>query len=213
VFIAGIVMGKAWGSEVQSREEKFELKRQAVLRTAAALFRSKGVQNTALSDVADALNVSKPTVYYYFRNKDEVLLALIEGAVAQFGDGQAHPQDYPLAAGISNTARLERFLRRAMRILFDELGTHFPIWLPHLLEGDKRAQLLAIGSPVDGIAEKILREGIADGSFAPSNVIATYRFVIGALRYIPVWQKDHSLTPVEITEEFVSFVMRSVRPD
>jgi len=205
-------MGRAWGSEVQSREEKFELKRQAVLRTAAALFRSKGVENTALSDVADALNISKPTIYYYFRSKDDVLLALIEEAVAQFADAEAHAEDYPLAPGVSNVARMERFLRRSMRILFDEIGTSFPTWLPHLLDGDKRAQLVAIGKPVDETAEKILRDGIADGSFAPSNVTATYRFVIGALRYIPVWQNEHGFTPAEITEEFVAFVMRSVRP-
>lgn len=204
-------MNRAWGSEVQSREEKFELKRQAVLRTAAALFRSKGVENTALSDVADALNVSKPTIYYYFRNKDEVLIALIEAAVAQFGDAENHPEDYPLAEEVSSYERLERFLRRAMRILFDEIGTAFPIWLPQLLDGDKRSQLVIIGKPVDEAAEKILADGIADGSFERSNATATYRFIIGALRYIPVWEREHNLSPTEITEEFVSFVMRSVR--
>ena len=98
--------GRAWGAEIQSREEKFEIKRQAVLRAAASLFRDKGTERTTLSDIADVLHVSKPTVYYYFRNKEEVLLALIEAAVSEFTDPALHPEDYPLAPNTSGADRL-----------------------------------------------------------------------------------------------------------
>jgi AcrR family transcriptional regulator len=182
-----------------------------VLRTAASLFRSKGIENTTLSDVADMLHVSKPTVYYYFRNKEEVLLAIIETAVAGFMDSAVHPGDHPLAPGLTGAERFERFIRRALRILFSELGSSFPGSLPSLLDGDRRAQFLAAGKPVDEMAENILRDGIADGSFEPCNITATYRFVIGALRYIPVWQHDQKLTPEDIAEAFVLFVMRALK--
>lgn len=203
--------GRAWGAEIQSREEKFEIKRQAVLRAAASLFRDKGTERTTLSDIADVLHVSKPTVYYYFRNKEEVLLALIEAAVSEFTDPALHPEDYPLAPNTSGADRLERFVRRAMRILFGEIGSSFSASLPGILEGERRAQFLAVGKPIDEMAEKILRDGIADGSFEACNITATYRFVIGALRYIPVWQKDQKMSPEEIADAFVLFVIRSVK--
>jgi AcrR family transcriptional regulator len=203
--------GRAWGAQIQSREEKFELKRQAVLRTAAGLFRTKGVENTTLGDVAEVLHVSKPTVYYYFRNKEEVLLALVEAAVAEFVDPALHPDDYPLVPGASGADRFERFVRRAMRILFGELGSSFPASLPKMLDGERRNQFLAAGKPVEDMAEEILNEGIEDGSFEPCNIAATYRFVIGAIRYIPVWQREIGMAPQDIADAFVPFVMRSLR--
>lgn len=203
--------GKAWGAQIQSPEEKFALKRQAVLRTAASLFRRKGVENTTLGDVAGELNVSKPTVYYYFRNKDDVVIALIEAAVADFCDPDRHPQDYPLAPGLSCSEQFERFVRRCLRILLGELGESFPLWLPNLLEGEKRAQFIAAGKPVDDMAEAILQTGMREGVFASCDSGAVYRFVLGALLYIPVWQKDRKTPSDAIADAFVAFAMRSIR--
>ena len=40
----------------------------AVLRTAAQLFNERGFHATSLDDIAERLNVSKPTLYYYIEN-------------------------------------------------------------------------------------------------------------------------------------------------
>src|SRR5688572_25248719 len=71
-------------------------KRDAVLRVAAEAFCENGVRSTSLEDIAERLNVTKPTLYYYFRNKDEILaecvrigLEMIDGAVAEAtGEGR-----------------------------------------------------------------------------------------------------------------------------
>ena len=61
-----------WSSASQ-REREREAKREAVLRTAARLFNAKGYHATSLDEVATALQVTKPTIYHYFSNKDEIL--------------------------------------------------------------------------------------------------------------------------------------------
>src|SRR3954452_25233951 len=49
-------------------------KREAILRTAVQLFLERSYGRTSLNDIADKLNITKPALYHYFRNKDEILL-------------------------------------------------------------------------------------------------------------------------------------------
>jgi AcrR family transcriptional regulator len=50
-----------------------------VLDKAAALFASKGFASTSLKDVADAVGLSRSSIYYYYPNKDALLSELIQG--------------------------------------------------------------------------------------------------------------------------------------
>src|ERR1700754_618110 len=50
-----------------------EQRKSAMLRAAAAAFNRKGFANTMMEDIASALGVSKPTLYRYFKSKDDVL--------------------------------------------------------------------------------------------------------------------------------------------
>ena len=49
-------------------------KREAVLQTAAQLFLEKSYGRTSMNDVAERLKITKPALYYYFENKEEILL-------------------------------------------------------------------------------------------------------------------------------------------
>src|SRR3982750_910217 len=51
-----------------------ETKREAVLQTAAQLFLEKSYGRTSMNDVAERLNITKPALYHYFTNKEDILL-------------------------------------------------------------------------------------------------------------------------------------------
>ena len=48
-------------------------KREAVVRAAAKAFNRNGYHNTSLDDIAAALEVTKPTLYYYVKSKEQLL--------------------------------------------------------------------------------------------------------------------------------------------
>lgn len=54
---------------------------QRVLEAALDLFSEHGFAGTSLQDIADRLGVTKAAVYYHFRSKDDLLLALVEPAI------------------------------------------------------------------------------------------------------------------------------------
>lgn len=45
-----------------------------IRHTASDLFNKKGFHATSLDEVADRIGISKPSIYYYYKNKSELLL-------------------------------------------------------------------------------------------------------------------------------------------
>src|ERR1700761_3629733 len=139
---------RRWGEAVPNREEQFELKRAAVLRTAARLIRRRGYENVSLGDIADELHIAKPTVYYYFKNKDELVRELITLSLSAFLDAANYQSDYPLAEGLTGAQRLERFIRRAVRIVLEDVGSSLVTTPSQFLEAGTREQLNTESLPV-----------------------------------------------------------------
>jgi AcrR family transcriptional regulator len=54
-----------------------------VLAAALELFATQGVSGTSLQMIADHLGVTKAAVYYQFHAKEDIVLAVVEGAVEQ----------------------------------------------------------------------------------------------------------------------------------
>lgn len=51
---------------------------QEIYLLAAQMFVEKGVESTSLSDLANALNITKAGLYYYFESKQELVYRIVE---------------------------------------------------------------------------------------------------------------------------------------
>ena len=69
-------------------KSKKQALRRTVLEAAAELFAHRGFGGTNLQDIADALELSRPALYYYFKSKEEMLSSLLE-EVTVFSGRQA----------------------------------------------------------------------------------------------------------------------------
>lgn len=58
--------------------------RQRLLDAALQLFSSKGYAATSVRELVEAAGVTKPVLYYYFKNKEGLYLALMEDALGDF---------------------------------------------------------------------------------------------------------------------------------
>ena len=54
-------------------DTRFRLKRNRMLKAAARCFNIKGYSGTSLKDVADLLGLTDAALYYYVRNKQELV--------------------------------------------------------------------------------------------------------------------------------------------
>lgn len=65
----------------RGRAPGFESQREEILDAAARLFAAQGYPGTSMNAVAEACQVSKPTLYHYVRDKHELLMQICESHV------------------------------------------------------------------------------------------------------------------------------------
>jgi len=69
------------------RERQKEQRRASILDAALALFDANGYNATTVEQIAASAGVSAPTVFNYFGNKQEILLALLDRAAGAEDEG------------------------------------------------------------------------------------------------------------------------------
>jgi AcrR family transcriptional regulator len=55
----------------------------AILRTAEELLANRSFDEISIEDLASGAGISRPTFYFYFATKDDVLLALLDGVISE----------------------------------------------------------------------------------------------------------------------------------
>lgn len=102
-------------TRVERRIEEFKSR---VVRAAAELFATRGIEATKLDDICDAADVAKRTLSNHFATKAEIVDAVADGAVSHM-------------VSVVDTARREgTTTRERIARLFDALQSgHAPEWL------------------------------------------------------------------------------------
>jgi len=58
------------------KEKEKEFKQQYIIESAMKLFEENGFENTTMAEIAEAAGFAKGTLYLYFENKDDLLIAV-----------------------------------------------------------------------------------------------------------------------------------------
>ncbi len=67
-------------NQTKQKATKGDKTRQRVLETASAMMAEKGPDGVSMREISAKLRISKPVLYYYFKNKDELIkAAFVEG--------------------------------------------------------------------------------------------------------------------------------------
>lgn len=70
--------GKPLSKSAMRRQRERELRYQTILTAAESLFSGQGYHDTSMEQIADAAEVSVGAVYFYFKNKEDLLACLID---------------------------------------------------------------------------------------------------------------------------------------
>ena len=67
----------------RGRAPTYDAQREAILAGAAKLFAERGYSDVSMAEVARACGVSKPLLYHYVQDKDDLLVLICEGHVSR----------------------------------------------------------------------------------------------------------------------------------
>ncbi len=184
-----------------------ELKRQAVLQTAAQLFNERGFHATSLDDIAERLHVTKPTLYYYVRSKDDILLECVRAALGMMQEGI----DEVRRNGGRALDQLMACMRSYAAIVTEEFGKCVIRIGEDPLPAPLRKELRRLKAGIDHEFRRLIAEGIAEGSIAPCDPKMAAFMLAGALSWIGRWyRRDGDLTPEQIAEQGIALLLNGV---
>jgi AcrR family transcriptional regulator len=189
--------------EFTARRRDRDTKRITVLRTAVRLFLEKSYSRTSLDDVAARLHITKPALYHYFRNKEEILLEcyrmgtdLIEAGLEEI-DSQTG----------NGLGKVRAFIRSYAVLMTVDFGR----CVAHLDDGElstkTRAEIRGRKRRIDHRLRSFVEEGIEDCSIAPCDPKLVAFAISGALNWIGNWYApEGQLKPQTIARDFAAIL-------
>lgn len=156
-----------------------------------------------MDDVANVLGVSKPTVYQYFKSKQEILYQCHQLAMDHGEAGLALARAHT-GAGIE---KLTIYLDRYMRGIFGDFGTCPVLTDVDSLGPEQRDEVVARRTRISAATADLIRAGVVDRSIVECDPKLASLFALGAVNWIPLWYRETGPnSPDEITRAFVSLL-------
>lgn len=138
---------------------------EAILEAACRAILDRGFPATRIADVAAAAGVSTGTVHYYFRTKDQVLLAALKWASGRLFERIEAHQDEPAPQRLAHLLAASVPGGSPAR---DEYVLWIELWLRVLHQPELLADCEAISARWRGYFFDIVRRGTEAGDFAPA---------------------------------------------
>ena len=92
---------------------KHKTDRETILQKSLAVFLQKGYYHTKFSDLGQACGLEKSHFYYYFKNKEDLMLAVLEFT---YRNAKQHIFDKAYDERYSPKQRLEKMMQNAVRL-------------------------------------------------------------------------------------------------
>ncbi|MEI6608962.1 MAG: TetR/AcrR family transcriptional regulator [Deltaproteobacteria bacterium] len=157
-------------SSQDRREKERESRRSAILKAARKLFFDRGFKNVTVDNIAAKAEVSKGSVYLYFKSKEEIYTQiLINDSITSFRDleNKFSAKDAPAAELLLAFADsyIDYFLNE--NELFRILMTFMLHADDMILTDEQNAQLLQSTNDNIKFVSEILQKGVDAGEFSP----------------------------------------------
>ena len=185
-----------------------DARRIDILRAAAAAFRRHGYHGASTEAIAQALGMRKSHLYYYFRNKEEILFVLHDWSSSLLLERLAEVQ----ASGGPAAQKLRDLIRAFVRMIIDELhGTALTMDLQPLSPARLR-KVIAKRDRFDRGLRDIVREGMEQGAFAGGDPKLAAFAILGAVNWITRWYDPAGpARSHEIARAFADYLVAGLR--
>lgn len=180
-------------------------RRREILDVAERLFWEKGFHAASMEDVADAIGLTKPAIYHYFRSKDDILVEIRQSTIDQMfeltdglveGDGE--PVDKLRDVLVAHTEVVLR-RRRANKVYHEEAGS---------LPADRERAIRAAERAYEDIVRGLYADGVAAGQLRNADPGIAVAILLGAINWSYRWFRPRGeLRAPEMAELIVSILL------
>jgi AcrR family transcriptional regulator len=169
-----------------------------VLKAAAACFNQKGYSGTSLKDVSKHLNLTDAALYYYVKNKEELVYLCYQRAADLGREAMLRG----IGEGRTGLEQAQLYIRYHVEIMVGDKGPVAIMSEIPSLKRDHRNEILQVSRKHSMGFEAILQTGIDDGSIGECDVRMTGNAIMGSINWIPKWYHGDAKTAKQLLAEF-----------
>jgi AcrR family transcriptional regulator len=179
-----------------------------ILKSAAAAFRRVGYHGATVEEIAAALKMKKGNLYYYFKNKEEILFACHQYSL----DRLMELLDEVERSGEHADGKLRRLIVAFVQTILDELhGTALFLDLEALSPAHLKTVIVRRDRFDRGIRQ-VIEQGFDDGTFARSDSKLLTFAILGAVNWIPRWfDPSGPATSEQIADKFADYFIAGLK--
>jgi len=187
------------------REKQFASKRQAVILAAGQAFRRRGYHNAPMTEIAANLGLTKAALYYYVRNKEEVLYECHLMAY--------DAMDEILKSKTEGVTALDKL--EVLYVKFVTMLTASGVSLltdVNSLGEESKTDVLSRRGKIERKIIRLVKEGQKDGSIREGDARLHVFFFMGALNWLNAWyDASGRLKGEDIAAHFVIQMRAGIR--
>jgi AcrR family transcriptional regulator len=175
-----------------------------ILKSAAIAFRRYGYHGATVEHIAAMLRMKKGNLYYYYRNKEEILFACHQYSLDRLLTILEEAEQTPTRPDDA----LRRLIVSFVHTILDELhGTALFLDLEALSPAHRKT-VVARRDQFDHGMRDVIQKGIDTGRFRAGDAKLLSFAILGAVNWIPRWYSlNGPATSQEIAELFAGFLV------
>jgi TetR/AcrR family transcriptional regulator, cholesterol catabolism regulator len=185
------------------------MSREAILESAAQVFRQKGFHGASMADIADAVQLQKASLYHHFSSKQDILLELLDLALEMVTGrmSQVMAQDIPA------DEKLRLAMRSYLKTLSEQGDLVSVMLLEHRsLDPEYRSRHIPNRDRFESMWRDLIHQGVDGGIFACENIPLTVRGLMGVMNWTITWYRPGGeLSIDEISDDFASMFMNGLK--
>jgi len=198
-------------SQISFKKQAFKLREDAILDSTTAILASKGFDLMTMDDVANAVGISKPSLYKHFKSKEELvgeaLIRLIDGANDYLGQ---------IDAGLSPAQKLSALLEWTLRVRLDGGMPFLPSTSAHVRDMLTRnikyvTKVLMLNGKLEKLVVAAQKTGELDAALPSDVILFSYyaRTCDPAVEYL---QKFSKMENEDIVAHMLQVAFHGFRP-
>lgn len=173
-------------------------KKDAIIQSAAGLFRSKGFKASSMRELAEAIGVEAPSLYNHIGSKSELLQDICFKIAADFTENLQLIED----SGSGVVSKIEQLIRFHIRIMlqeYDEVYVANHEW-KHL-EEPFLSDFLAQRRIYEKRMMQLIEDGIMNKELKNIHPHVAVLTILSAVRGIEFWQRQQQKIPAAELEQ------------
>jgi TetR/AcrR family transcriptional regulator, cholesterol catabolism regulator len=185
------------------------MSREAILESAAQVFRQKGFHGASMAEIAEVVQLQKASLYHHFSSKQDILLELLDRALEMVTERMM----LVMAQDVPADEKLRLAMCSYLKTLSEQGDLVSVMLLEHRsLEPEYRSRHIPNRDRFEQMWRDLIQQGVETGVFACDNIPLTVRGLMGVMNWTITWYRPGGeLSIDEISDNFASMFMNGLK--